>query len=155
MFDPDSFSNDETKNYVIKFLTPSFDGNKIAFAVAPNGSESAITLIMDVNTKKLYPEKIDRCWFEASWLPDGSGFFINRLNSSDVHDKNREKNTKCYLHLLNTDPSTDKEIFSRELYPELGIKPKDIPFVIYSKDSHYLFAYALTVDRRYNVFYAK
>ena len=57
LFDPDSFSNDETKNYVIKFLTPSFDGNKIAFGVAPNGSESAITLIMDVNTKKLYPEK--------------------------------------------------------------------------------------------------
>ncbi len=115
-------------------------------------------LIMNVKDKKLYPEQIDRCWgggtSGASWLPDNNSFLLNRLNSNDVHDKEREKNSKSYLHKLGTDPSKDKEFFSRAKNPNLGIKPEDIPIVFYDKDSHYLYAILATVDNRINAFYA-
>ena len=155
LFDPSTYSKDTTQKYVISDISPSDDGSLIAFEIAPNGSESSLMLIMNVKDKKLYPEQIDRCWGAGtSWLPDNSGFLFNRLNSNDVHDKEREKNSKSYLHKLGTDPSKDKDFFSLAKNPNMGIKPEDIPIVFYDKDSHYLFAILATVDNRINAFYA-
>ncbi|MCI5120016.1 MAG: S9 family peptidase, partial [Candidatus Electrothrix sp. AUS4] len=148
-------SPDSKQKYVISGLSPSDDGTKIAIEVAPSGSESSILLIMNVQEKTFYSEKIDRCWFASpSWLPSGDAFLFNRLQSSDVHDTDREKDSKTYLHIVGTDPATDREIFSRAKYPELGIKPEYFPMVSYDKDSQYLFGFVLSVDRRLHVFYA-
>ena len=155
LYDPASFNKDTTQKYVISDISPSENGSLVAFEIAPNGSESSVIQIMNVKEKKILPEKIDRCWGAGiSWIPDNSGFLFMRLISSDVHNVEREKNGKVYLHKLNTDPSDDKEFFSRAKNPDLGIKPEDIPIVDYDKDSHYLFAFVYTVDRRLNVFYA-
>ncbi len=155
LFDPTTFDTDTTQKYVISGLSPSNDGNKIAFEIAKGGSESSTLLIMDVEKKELFPEQIDRCWFaSASWLPDDKSFLFNRLQSADVHDENREKDSKTYLHTLGTDPASDRDVFSRAAYPELGIKPEDFPVAIYDKDSRHLFGYAYTVDNRLRVFYA-
>jgi prolyl oligopeptidase len=155
LFDPDKYSVDTTQKYVISSVSPSIDGSKVAFDVAPNGSESSVLFTMDVKNLKLYPEKIDRCWGASpSWLQDNNSFLFNRLQSSDVHDKNRELDSKTYLHTVGTDPAMDKEILSRAKYPELGIKPEDIPIVVYDKESHYLYGVLSTVDNRLNVFYA-
>jgi prolyl oligopeptidase len=154
LFDPKTYSTDTTKKSVISSISPSLDGNKVAFNIAPNGSENGDILIIDVKTQKIFPERIDRCWFEtASWLPDGKSFFYNRLQSSDVHQKNREFDSKVFLHSIDTDPATDKEIFSRAKYPKFGIKPEDIPYVIFDNDSKFLFCYISTVDNRMNVYY--
>jgi len=154
LYDPEFFSSDTTKQYVISGFNPSYDGSKVIFGVAPNGSENTTILTMDVKNRKLYPEQIDRCWgVGPCWLPDGSAFLYNRLQSSDVHDMDREKDSKVYLHVVGTDPSTDKEIFSREKYPELGIKEEDIPFVEYNKDTEYIFGFIASVDSRLNVLY--
>lgn len=155
LFDPDTYNADTTQKYVISSVSPSIDGSKVAFDVAPNGSESSMLLIIDVTNLKLYPETIDRCWGASpSWLPDNESFLFNRLQSADVHDVNRELDSKTYLHTVGTDPVKDKEIFSRANNPELSIKPEDIPYVIYDRDSHYLFGILATVDSRLNVFYA-
>ena len=140
LYDPETFSSDATGKYVISNLSPSHNGSKVAFEIAPNGSESSILLLMDVKEKKLYSEQIDRCWFASpSWLPDGNTFFYNRLQSSDVHNVNREMDSKTFLHKLGTDPRVDKEILSRINNPELDIKPEDIPVVTFNKDCNYLF----------------
>lgn len=155
LFDPTTFGSDTTKKYVISNISPSDDGGKIAIEVAPNGSESSIMLIMDVEGKTLSPEQIDRCWLGgASWLEDGKRFLYNRLRSSDVHDPDREKDSKSYLHVVGTDPSQDVEVFSRAKYPGLGIKPEDFPIVAYDKYSRYIFGILATVDRRLNAYYA-
>jgi len=155
LYDPQTFSPDTTQEYVISGFIPSYDGSKIAIGVAPNGSESTILLTMDVKNRKLFPEQIDRCWWMAlSWLPDGSAYLYNRLQPGSFHDKDRQKNSKVYLHVVGTDPATDKEIFSREKYPELDIKEEDIPFVDYNKDAKYIFGFIASVDNRLNVFYA-
>ena len=146
LFDPESYKND-TLSYVISGHSPSLDGSKVAFEIAPNGSESSELLILNVDTKKLYPEVIDRCWFASpSWLSDNNSFFYNRLNSSDVHDKKRELNSKSFLHKLNDSPDKDIEVLSNSKYPELGIKGKEFPLVFYG--------FVVTVDSRLKVFIA-
>jgi prolyl oligopeptidase len=157
LFDPKSFSQDTTKKFVISSINPSVDGSKVSFDVAPNGSESAVLLTMEIGTLKIYPEKIDRRFggFPVSWLADNNSFLYNRLQSADVHDVNREKNSKTYLHIIGKDPSTDMEVFSRANNPEINIKPEDFPFVLYDKDSKYLFGLISTVDNRLNMYYAQ
>ena len=155
LYDPQTQAKDTTLKYVISTLMPSIDGTKIAFDVAPNGSESSIMQIIDVEKQSLFPEEIDRCWgSSASWLADNSSFLYNRLNSGDVHQIDREKDSKTFLHILGSDPTTDVEIFSRAKYPELGIKPEDIPIVSFDKDCQMLFGVLATVDNRYNLYYA-
>jgi len=147
LYDPDTFSSDTTKNNVIYGNSPSPDGSKVAFYIFRYGP----LLIMDVENKKLYPEQLDR-WKVGiiSWLPDGSGFLYDSYQYSDVHNKDSGKsNIGMYLHIVGTDPVADREIFSKEKYPELGFKSEGIPIIFYDKYSHYLFGYAGT-----NVFYA-
>jgi prolyl oligopeptidase len=155
LFDPETYDPASKLMYVISDHYPSQDGKKIAFEIAPNGSESAVLLIMDVTKKTLYPEKIDRCWFAScSWLPDGNSFLFNRLQSSDVHDIDREKNSKVYLHNVGQDMSGDKEVFSRTHNPELDIKPEEIPVVYFDQDAKYIFGFSYSVDNRIKAWYA-
>jgi prolyl oligopeptidase len=155
LFDPLTFGKDTTQKFVISSYSPNDDGTKIAFEVAANGSESSVLLVMDVQNKTFYPERIDRCWFASpSWLPDGKSFLYNRLNSADVHDKNREKDSKTFHHQIGSDPSSDKEIFSKAKYPDLDIKSEEIPLIWYDKYSQTIFGIAASVDSRMKLYYA-
>ena len=154
LYDPETHRKDTTKKFVISALYPSIDGSRIAFEIAPNGSESSEMMIMEVETRQLYPETIDRCWGTfASWLPDCKSFMYTRLKSTDVHDINRSIDTKAWLHTVGSDPSTDREILSRENNPELGIKPEEIPGMFYDKDNKHIYGLISTVDNRLNVAY--
>lgn len=155
LYDPADFDPDSDQQYVISSFTPNHDGSKTTVEVSPNGSENAILMIMDVEEKEFFPEKIDRCWFAApSWLPDNNSFLYNRLKTADLYDPERQFDSKVYLHTTGTDPSQDKHIFSREKNPELEISKVDIPIVFYDKDIKYMFGMLFTVDRRMNAYYA-
>ena len=151
LFDPAEYNKSSELKYVVHNINPADDGTLVSFKLSPNGSEKNVQLIMDVNNKKLYPEKIDRTVFAISWLPDNSGFFYTRFQSDDIHEMGARNNTKVFLHKPGEDPSTDKEFFSNTIYPDLGIRHQDAPMIIYDKGSRYLFA---LVDGWSNAFYA-
>jgi len=154
LYDPETQAANTIMKFAISAFSPSIDGSKVAFAIAPNGSEKSDIMIMKVESRQLYPEVIDRCNFaHISWLPDGESFIFNKVQSTDVHDINRGMDSKAYVHNVGSDPSTDKEILSRENYPELGIRPEEIPIVFYDKDSKYIYGGLMTSDRRLNMVY--
>jgi prolyl oligopeptidase len=154
LFDTATYS-ENGKSFVISRVAPSIDGSKIVIALSPNGSEDSVLLIMEVESGKIYPERIDRCWFASpSWLPDGKSFLYNRLNPGALHDKDREKDSRIFLHVTGTDPSTDREIFSRTTNPDMGIRPEDIPAVAYDRKSNRLYASTENVDPKINAWYA-
>lgn len=153
LFDPINYEADSTKVYQIGNYYPSHDGSKVAIALMQKGLEIPVRIIINVDSKKLYPEKLERN-FNFTWLPDGSGFLHQPLNAGDRHDKNIVLNTKVYQHILNTDLSTDREIFSREKYPELALNPEDFNYPRCYNGCNFVFIYAATVDRRLNMFYA-
>jgi prolyl oligopeptidase len=149
LFDPETYDTASGQNYVISAHYACPDGSKVAFEVSPNGSENSVMMIMEVDSKTLYPEKINRCWGSGcTWLPDNNSFLFNRLNSDDVHDMNREKNSKVYLHKVGQDAQQDVEFFSRSHNPDFDIKEEEIPIVYYDRDSEYLFGFSFSVDRR-------
>jgi prolyl oligopeptidase len=151
LFDPTQYRAEEELNFVITGFTPTRDGSKVAMTVAPNGSESAYTVIVNANTGELYPEEINRSWFAPSWNRDGTGFFYTRTNSMDVHDPDRTIGTTAYYHQVGTEPAGDRPIFSAALYPELGMAPQEIPVVVYDWEVGRMYAIRATVDPRLNV----
>ena len=154
LFDPATYS-ENGNSFVISKISPNIDGSKIVVSLSPNGSEDSVLLIMEVETGRIYPERINRCWFASpSWLPDGNSFFYNRLNPGELHDKDREKDSRIFLHVTGSDPSSDREIFSRTTNPDLGIRPEDIPAVAYDKKSNCLYASTESVDPKINAWYA-
>ena len=155
LFDPQTFRTDTTRNYLLTNISPSHDGAKIFFVLYPaDRSRNFVIITMDVENKKIV-EQIDRRWMSiASWLPDGNGYLINLPNeTSSKESKVSIKDSRVCLHYIGTDPKTDKEIFSRAKYPELGIKPEDIPDVAYV-NSQYIFCSLASTDKRKSVFYA-
>ncbi|MCJ7555067.1 MAG: prolyl oligopeptidase family serine peptidase, partial [Ignavibacteriaceae bacterium] len=70
------------------------------------------------------------------------------------HDPGLWSNTKIYHHILNTDPSNDREIFSREKYPEFNLTPEDVNIPFIFNGCNFIFVGAATTDKRLNIFYA-
>lgn len=149
LFDPAKYDETSSKKFAIKGITPSYAGDKVIIEVAPDGSENADLLIMDVHNKALLSEKIEQTVFAYPfWVPDGSGFLYNSATSGDVSDKDRKLNSKVFFHEIGTDFKNDVEIFSSTKNPELNILPEEIPVVGYDKDCGYLIGVILTVDSR-------
>ena len=153
LFDPTE--GNAGKSVSLSFYMPSKDGKKVVIGTAEGGSESATIRIMNVDTKKMYPESISPCWFGlGGWSQDGKGFLYNRMGSEDVHAIDRELNTKTYYHVAGSDPKNDMEIFSGSKYPNLGIKPQDIPLVYYTDDYKYILGFLSTVQSEITAYYA-
>jgi prolyl oligopeptidase len=152
LFDPETYKKENKLNYSISSITPNEKGDKVAFEIAPSGSESAELLIIDIKGK-LYPEVYDRCWFSSpSWMPDGNSFTYGRLNSADVTDVNRLLNSKVYFHRLGNDPKKDVEFFSNTTNPELAIGAEEFPLNYYHKNSNKNYGLVVTVDKRLKLY---
>jgi len=155
LFDPTTYKDGSDGAFVISRVSPNIDGSKVVIGVSANGSEDAILFVMDVKNGHIWPERIDRCRFASpSWLPCGKAFYYTRMNSNDPLDQDRQKDSRVYLHFVGTDPSTDREIFSRTHDPELKIRAEDIPYVSYDDKSRKLYAFVSSVDPRITAWYA-
>ena len=149
LFDPISFGTNSTDTHEIATFHPSHDGSKVAISLMKNGLDIPVRIILDVNNRKIFPEVLERS-YNFTWLPDGSGFLHQPLNTGDPNSQEPFLNTKVYQHIVNTDPSTDREIFSREKYPDLGITPANFNYPIYYEGCDYIFIMAASS----NLFYA-
>jgi len=155
LYDPKDYKTEDQSVHSLNFLYPNLDGSKICFAISSGGSENNTILIMDVDKKRLYAETISPCWFiVVSWLTDGNSFFYNKMNSNDINNPERYSNTKVLYHRLGTNPEQDKEIFSSALYPELDIKPEEIPLVHYNDKHDKLIGITMSSDKHFKAFWA-
>nr|WP_245153521.1 prolyl oligopeptidase family serine peptidase [Chlorobaculum sp. 24CR] len=155
LFDPTTYKDGSGGAFVISRVSPNIDGSKVVIGVSPNGSEDAMLFVMEVKNGHIFSERIDRGRFASpSWLPDGEAFYYTRTNSNDLLDKDRQKDSRVWLHRVGADPSTDREIFSRTHDPELKIRSEDIPYVSYDRKSRKLYAFVSSVDPRITAWYA-
>jgi prolyl oligopeptidase len=131
LVDPTKFMTAGGPHYVISYYAPSFDGNYVAAGISAAGSEDAVLRVFDTVGQKETGEVIDRAQFgNPSWLPDGRSFVYNRLQklTSTSAPTDRYLNSRTYLHVLGTQPDTDRLIFGTGT-PNVNIDPADIPFV--------------------------
>jgi prolyl oligopeptidase len=153
IFDPTTFGNDTSISYVISYFYISQNGSKVAISLMAEGLEIPRLVILELESGNLYPEIIERT-FNFTWLPGDESFLYQKLNSDNPSDPETFLNTRLFLHELGTDPENDKEIFSRQKYPELGLSAEDFSYPRNYKGCEYLFIIVATSDRRLNSYYA-
>jgi len=132
LVDTDKFVGPNGEPAAINWYAPSDDGNYVAYGVSQGGSEDATLHVIDVQTKKDFPETIDRTEFGGvQWCADNQSFFYNRLQKlgADSSPLDKYRDSKMFLHHLGESPDGDVAVFGRGLSPLVSMTPDDEPGV--------------------------
>ncbi len=130
LIDPDSYAK-PGEHAELDWWQASPDGVYAAFGISSGGSERSVLRVLDVAKNTVLPETIDRTnWASPSWLPDGSGFFYNRLQDVPPDSLDYEKNSLCWLHRLNTDPAQDVKLFGHGVDAAVAVQDIDAPGIV-------------------------
>ena len=144
--DPSAFGDGAGGSSVVSYFEPSWDGSKVAVGISSAGSEDAVLRFVSVDSKEVYPEKIDRARFGLpAWHPDGESVFYLRLRQLDEGEPPHRINidSEVHLHVLGSDPVSDTRILSRKQCPELKMKPTDFPALVVFEGTEFLFGLVL------------
>lgn len=141
LIDPEARTQGEV-HYSMNYWSASPDGRYVMYGMSPSGSENAVIEIMETATGKVLPERIDRAQYASpSWLPDGSGFFFNRLaEGAELGTTDYYKNSVCWLHRVGTEPASDVRVLSRGQFPDVAVQEIDFPIVISQPGSRHAIA---------------
>lgn len=131
------------------------DGRYVLYGLSPAGSENSVAQVLDVDAGRLLPERIDRTQYAApSWLPDGSGFFFNRLaEGATLGAQDYYLDSVAWLHRLGTDPKDDLRLLARGQYPQIAIERSDFPSVFADPSARSVVAIVAGGVRRENPLY--
>lgn len=124
--------NTESKHYNLDYFEPSFDGAYLALGISSNGDEMSTMRIIDMKTKKILSDSIERVNYGTPfWIPGKNAFFYNQLRriNSEIQKTSITEDSKVKLHWLNTEAKNDDEIFSRELNKNLNLQKADFPII--------------------------
>jgi prolyl oligopeptidase len=123
LFDPKSLDTPTATGHAINYWEASPDGRHLYIGASPGGSEEATLRIMDVATGKFVDGEVPLALFNgggdfggvySQWLPDGSGFFYNRLQEgAKANDANYYLNTRLFFHRVGTPAASDRLILQR------------------------------------------
>jgi prolyl oligopeptidase len=131
LVDPDRYAS-QGQHSSIDYYLPSPDGAKVAFGISPGGSEHSVIHVMDAVSGKELPETIDRAENGGlSWLPDGSGFFYNRMATARPGDPEtaRYLNSRTCVHLIGSNPDTDVALIGTNVAGSPSVASADVPYI--------------------------
>lgn len=128
----------------LDWWSPSPDGRYVVHGLSPAGSENSVLQVLEIDSGRLLPERIDRTQYAApSWLPDSAGFFFNRLaEGRELGSVDYYLDSVVWLHRLRTDPKDDVRILARGQYPEIALERNEFPFVGADPGSEHVIAIA-------------
>jgi prolyl oligopeptidase len=121
-------------------FSPSPDGRHVAVNVQQGGGELTRIEILSSADGSAAPDAIADVWgeFQASWLPDGSGFVYTQLAPSAERDRTDPMlNMRVRLHRLRTEVASDPVLIRRGLNPRIALEPNEFPFLDVSESSQY------------------
>lgn len=125
LFDPGTYKPGVTTT--IQSVVPSWDGKYVGMALSSGGAEWSELRVLDVDKGTLLPDSIYPSWEISGWLKDGKSFFYDSTKVKDIKSLEIEENNQTRVHKLGTPVSADRDVFSDEHDPELGITAKDVP----------------------------
>jgi len=131
LVDPDAMAS-AGKHYALDYWTASPDGKLVAYGLSEGGSENSVLHFLETATGRVLPDTLDRAQFgPASWAPDGSGVFINRLKEGTKHgDPDHYLDSVCWFHRLGADPAADAKVLGHGLDPAVPIEQISFPLVV-------------------------
>jgi prolyl oligopeptidase len=153
LIDPTLLKQDE-KHVSLDWWSAAPDGGHVVYGISPAGSEDSVIHIIAVDTREVLPERISRTQYASpSWLPDGSGFFYNRLSGAPLGSVDYYKDSVAWLHRLGTDVGEDLRILARGQYAEVPGEQTDFPTISADPSSRYVLAGMIGGVRRENPYY--
>ena len=154
LIDPTRLSKDGV-HVSLDWWRASPDARYVVHGLSTGGSEDSILHVLEVETGRTLEERIDRTQYaEAAWLPDGSGFFFNRLAEGARRGTiDYYKNSVAWLHRLNTDPREDRKVFARGLYADIPIAEDEFPYVFTDPSIEHVIATPQGGVRHENAYY--
>jgi prolyl oligopeptidase len=127
LIDPDTYAT-ATSHAALDWWSAAPDGSHVVFGISKGGSEQSVMHVLVTDTGAMGPEAIDRTADASpSWLPDGSGFFYNRLQNVSPDSVEFEQDSVCYFHKLGADGATDIKIMGKGLSPAVSAQDIDFP----------------------------
>ena len=155
--DPDAWQKETGKPHAINYFSASHDSRYVAYGISAVGSEDASIYVIETATGKRVSGPIDRAQFpNIQWRPDSKSFFYFRLQEMKpgMPATDRYQNGRSWLHTVGTDPARDVLVAGSGLFPQVAIRPADIPFVSAFPGSGYAIAAVLAGVQREVALYA-
>ncbi|MEN9873889.1 MAG: hypothetical protein RL186_786 [Pseudomonadota bacterium] len=130
---------------------PSPNGSHVVYGLSAAGSEDSVLHVLDVATNTILPERIGQTQYASPvWLPDGTGFFYNRLQGAAAGSVDYYLDSGCWLHKVGEDPARDRLMLKRGQYGAVAAEPTDFPFIACNASSDYVLAIFIGGVRREN-----
>jgi prolyl oligopeptidase len=148
VLDPNKLSPDGTIALTLESF--SKDGKLLAYALSKSGSDWQEIKILNIDTKKEFPETIKWCKFtNVAWENDRTGFFYDRYpEPGSVPEEDQYSYNKVYFHKLGTSQAEDQLVYEDPEHKELSFTP----FI--TEDGKYLVLYVeLGTDPKNRVYY--
>jgi prolyl oligopeptidase len=144
------------KHVSIDWWSVSPNGRFVAYGQSPAGSEMATTHVIEAETGRLLPDRIERTPFiPASWLPDSSGFFYSRLNEkAEIGSVDLFRDMVAAFHRLGSDAQSDLVVLTRGLHTAVAMEPFEIPILLTDPSSAHVVAVTAGGVRRENPAYS-
>ncbi|HCA06841.1 prolyl oligopeptidase family serine peptidase [Chryseobacterium sp.] len=145
LYDPAFFktnSHENTHNYIINLISPSWDGSRVAISLTEKGKELSEVIIIDVKTKYIHPEIITHTNPSRiggiKWLEDNSGFFYVYYPVIDINSDQFRKDTQSILYRIGENPEKLDDVFSNANNSSLKISREEFPAVLaFNPDDKY------------------
>jgi prolyl oligopeptidase len=131
LVDPEALAKASGSPHAINFYAPSNDGRLVAYGMSEGGSEEAAIHVLEVASGKEVIAPIDRAHYsEATWMPDGSGFFYWRQRDLPKGTPETEKYRfqTAYFHRMKGG-LPDQVILEAGKDDHLKIAPEEFPYV--------------------------
>lgn len=146
LLDPNLMKGEDGVHISIDWWRASPDGAYVVYGSSPAGSEESVGRIIRVADGVTLSETFERALFgPALWLPDSSGFFLNRLSDKSVPGSPEYfMKSVCWLHKLGENPKDDLIVATFGLNKIVDLTEVEIPIIFPSDDSR--FALLLGVD---------
>jgi prolyl oligopeptidase len=164
LFDPTDYRIGDATPTVLEAV-PSPDGRHVLLSLAIDGHElTPVFHVMDAERGALLADSIHGGFDigvasprgTTAWLPDGSGFvYIRRRDlptDSPLHEQT--VGMEARLHVLGTDPGTDRVVFGGAVSRRLGLPADAWPWLEFSHGSPHVLALVSPHDGSNPVFFA-
>jgi prolyl oligopeptidase len=121
-------------------FSPSADGKRVAVNVQTGGGEISQIEVLNVDTAAATSDRVTDVWgeFQASWLPDGSGFTYTQMAPREQRDpKDPMLNMRVRLHRLGAAAAADPVLVARGSDARIPLQPHELPVLDVAQDSSY------------------
>jgi prolyl oligopeptidase len=139
LFDPNATKAEGGAHISLDWWRASPDGTHVVYGSSPAGSEESVGRVIRVADGVTLNEVFGRALFgPAYWLPDSSGFFINRLSDQTVQGTpDYFMKSVCWLHKIGQDPKDDLKAATYGLHQIVDLTDGEIPIIVPADDSEF------------------